>query len=50
MLGGYKEVRCYRYEIFNGKNSYKRWAVKENYHEIVTITHWAELPEHPEED
>lgn len=50
MFGGYKEVRAYGYEIFNGVHSYRKWCIPNDITEIVTITHWMKLPEPPEED
>lgn len=48
MMGGFKEVRCYRYEKIKGKEP--KWCIPNDYSEIVSITHWCEMPEYPEED
>ena len=48
MAGGYSEVRCYRYEIFNGNKPHKKWCIPDRFDEIITITHWMELPDLPE--
>ena len=45
MLGWFKEVRSYP---FDGKD--KKWVIPNNFHEIVCITHWMDMPDEPEEE
>lgn len=44
MLGYFEEVRTYRYEIFNGKNPYRKWIIPNNANEIVNVIAWQNLP------
>lgn len=44
MLGYFEEVRTYRYEIFNGKNPYRKWIIPNNINEIVNVIAWQNLP------
>ena len=44
MLGYFEEVRTYRYEIYNGKNPYKKWIIPNNINEIVNVIAWQNLP------
>lgn len=48
MAGGYREVRTYRYERIKGIPA--RWVIPERIHEVVTVTHWRDLPLLPEEE
>jgi|GEM_PF-4081311 len=45
MLGYFEEVRTYRYEIYNGKNSYQKWIIPNKIDEIVNVIAWMSLPE-----
>lgn len=44
ILGGYKEVRSYFYSVLNN-----RWIIPET-NEVVSITHWMDMPDEPEEE
>ena len=44
ILGYFEEVRTYRYEIFNGKNPYRKWIIPNNFNEIVNVIAWKNLP------
>lgn len=46
MLGGYEDVRTYRYERIRGKEP--KWCIPDCFDEVVCITHWRPLPEPPE--
>ena len=48
ILGGFTDVRCYRFENIKGKEP--KWIINENFNEVVSITHWMSLPEPPKED
>ena len=44
-LGYFEEVRTYRYEIYNGKNPYRKWIIPNRFDEVIDIIAWKELPE-----
>lgn len=45
-LGGFREVRTYRFENIQGREP--KWCIPNDPCEVVSITHWAQLPELPE--
>jgi len=49
-LGYFEEVRTYRYEIYNGKNPYRKWIVPNRFDEVINIIAWRQLPETYKED
>ncbi len=50
IMGCYRTVRTYRYEIRNGKGGRtEKWCIPDNFNEIVEITHWQSLPFLPED-
>ena len=46
MFGSSKEVRCYKYEKIRGIEP--KWCIPNNYHEIVNIEFWCDMPDYPE--
>lgn len=47
MLGGWNEVRSYRYEIVDGCKL--GWLIPDRFDEVVSVTHWRNLPSLPKE-
>ena len=45
MLGGYTDVRTYRFERIKGQEP--KWCIPNSFDEIVSITHWQPLPQPP---
>ena len=46
MLGGYTDVRTYRFERIKGREP--KWCIPNSFDEIVSITHWQPLPRPPQ--
>ena len=46
MLGGYTDVRTYRFERIKGQEP--KWCIPNSFDEIVSITHWQPLPQPPQ--
>ena len=46
MLGGYTDVRTYRFERIKGREP--KWCIPNSFDEIVSITHWQPLPQPPQ--
>lgn len=47
LVGGFREVRTYFFERNDSKRTF-HWAIPDD--DIVTITHWRDLPELPEDE
>ena len=48
MLGGYTDVRTYRFECIQGREP--RWCIPSKFDEVVVVTHWQPLPQPPRKD